>query len=405
LSGRLPATLSLRLGLAALAAALIGIVAAVFWPEPAPSPVPDIAVPAAPALPVAASPPLVETRTVPDVPDAPGVAERADDPAGTAEPVAVIPAQGAAETGPATPLPEPAPVAEPAPPAVPAPAAPSRAEQLAALADAALADGRLLDPPEDNAFEYVRALDELAPGAPGTDRRTTRLIDLMLIEAMVSISEQAFADADRWIAGTRELGATEKSLRRFETELQKARDAVEARKKESLGAIFASATPAAILASPEIDYDAEDPSAPPRPAVETRTDETGQTALVGGSFALAMTPGALPMIETPAVAERPAKPAEQRQDIALSALEFKRFVEPEIPRRASVRNTTGWVELRFRISTSGRTEAIEVIDSAPDDRFDELALDAVSKWRFEPVYVDGVPTEKFSSVRLRFEPR
>jgi TonB family protein len=94
----------------------------------------------------------------------------------------------------------------------------------------------------------------------------------------------------------------------------------------------------------------------------------------------------------------------RNRDIELSALEFSRFVEPKLPRRYASRRMSGWVELRFRVTTNGQTDNIEVVAAEPDNLFEKAAIKAVSKWRFKPVYVDGVVTEKYSSVRLRFEP-
>lgn len=399
---RLSALMSLRNAVPAVSAVLVGALILLLRPEPEPAPLP-VAVFNPPGM--SAPSPVIErpeplpgantaivTRNTGD-PATP--LKSADEPTPAAE-ESELQEQDAPPIGTRQadllPLPE----------STPEPAEPSQAEQLALLADAALAEGRLLDPPNDNAVGYINELNELLPETNEVEQRKTRLIDLMLIETMVSISDQDFDSADRWITETRNMGASDESLQRFETELQKARDAESTRKKESLGAIFASATPAAILADSAIEYPQTVPAAPAQAKVEQDTNAAGSNELVGGSFALAMTPGALPMVATPAV-EIP--PPASNQDIALSELEFKRFVEPKVPRRTSTRKNSGWVELKFLVTSSGRTDDISVIDAAPDDRFESAAITAVSKWRFKPVYIDGVATEKYSTVRLRFEPQ
>jgi TonB family protein len=119
-----------------------------------------------------------------------------------------------------------------------------------------------------------------------------------------------------------------------------------------------------------------------------------------------MMPGALPDSTYEINKEIPGdeSAAPDIQQIALSALEFSRYIEPKIPRLYRGRNKTGWVELSFRVTPGGRTDNITVIAAEPENRYEDAAITAVSKWRFKPVYIDGIATEKYSSVRLRFEP-
>jgi TonB family protein len=87
--------------------------------------------------------------------------------------------------------------------------------------------------------------------------------------------------------------------------------------------------------------------------------------------------------------------------VPLSDLEFQRYVEPEFPRRSGV---GGWVVVRFRVTTTGDTADIEVVEAEPKRRFDDTALNAVAKWRFTPTVIAGETVERISVVRLRFEP-
>nr|MBC8451800.1 TonB family protein [Rhodospirillaceae bacterium] len=239
----------------------------------------------------------------------------------------------------------------------------------------------------------------------------TRLAELMLHEAMVAITDEEFDIATRWISNARALDVPEDMTKRFEVELQKARDAKSTRQVESLGTIFASATPAAILADPSIDYGDDRESAPSIDANEdsaasgTASIEPGTSPGLNKSMSLAMVlPGALPGESNNVSNEFPAGELVDtaQRDIPLSALEFKKFVEPKTPRGWRGKGS-GWVDIRFRITTEGRTEDITIVAAEPDDRFDKPAISAISKWRFKPVYVDGIASEKYSAVRLRFK--
>jgi TonB family protein len=401
-----PNGLPLRFGVLAIAALLIPITLALFWPEPDPMPVahtesdmksppgelinPDGSIDTKDLSDTNVFKPLIVTALPPvtDKLSKPIPAESALEPA-----IAAAAAIEQSDPQPDTP--------ELSPPE------PTRIDELTALADNAMNDGRLLDPADDSARLYISELTALAPDAVESQQRRTRLTELMLLEAMVAITDENFEVATRWVTETRSLGVPEETLQRFETELQKGRDAQKARQTKTLGAIFASATPAAILADPAIDFSSEQETVAV-PEEVTNYPEAGAGPMTGpGSLSLAiMMPGALPDSTYEINKEIPGdeSAAPDIQQIALSALEFSRYIEPKIPRLYKGRNKAGWVELSFRVTPGGRTDNITVIAAEPENRYEDAAITAVSKWRFKPVYIDGIATEKYSSVRLRFEP-
>ena len=217
----------------------------------------------------------------------------------------------------------------------------------------------------------------------------------MLLEAMVGINDERFAVAEDWISETRELRVPDSMVERYERELQEARNAKAARDSDNLGAIFASATPAAILAEPEVSFDT--------PAGDA------SAAGVDGQAASASEPTALAMVLPGAAPEQPGETAELPADdpepelLPISQLEFRRFVEPKRPTGIAARNKEGWVELQFWVDEKGKTVDVEITDAQPDRIFDQAALSAIRKWRFEPYRVDGKPTTTKTGVRLRFE--
>ena len=412
----LPDGLPLRFGIPAIAVLLVAITLALFWPEfwPEPDPLPVAEVPTGlPGTPEKSMPEKsiseqsITSESLIDTTNPPGsdvfrpLIVTALPPA-TVEPVPVEPLPVEIKQKPLNVA-----NAEPAIETPPPQTKPTRIEELSALADNAMNDGRLLDPEDDNARLYISELNELAPDSVESRQRRTRLTELILLEAMVAITDEDFDVATRWISETRSLGVPEETLQRFESELQKARDAQKARQSKTLGSIFASATPAAILAGPAIDFSREQETVA-GPETVTQYPEAGSGPVtVPGSLSLAMMmPGALPDGTVEITAEKPGKESAEpeNQDIALSALEFRRFVEPRIPRQLRFRNKKGWVEVRFRVTSNGRTDNITVIAAEPENRYEEAAIKAVSKWRFKPVFIDGIATEKYSSVRLRFEP-
>ena len=76
-------------------------------------------------------------------------------------------------------------------------------------------------------------------------------------------------------------------------------------------------------------------------------------------------------------------------------------INPEYPQQALAGNMEGWVQLEFTITETGAVADPVVVDSAAcpngqgpescrsDDMFKSTALDAIAKWRYAPLIVDG----------------
>jgi protein TonB len=64
-------------------------------------------------------------------------------------------------------------------------------------------------------------------------------------------------------------------------------------------------------------------------------------------------------------------------------------VLPRYPSRALSRGIEGWVLLEFTISALGQAVNPIVVESDPERTFDRAALNAVAKWKYRPMMVDG----------------
>jgi protein TonB len=98
--------------------------------------------------------------------------------------------------------------------------------------------------------------------------------------------------------------------------------------------------------------------------------------------------------------------APQAAESEVSAADFKRtrFVPPVYPPKALSRGQEGEVRVRITLDTSGRVAAAQVVSATPPDVFDQAAVDAVRKWRFEPVMRNGRPIEASIATTIRFRP-
>lgn len=79
-------------------------------------------------------------------------------------------------------------------------------------------------------------------------------------------------------------------------------------------------------------------------------------------------------------------------------------VEPQYPMRAMQRGIEGWVELSFTISSAGTVTDVVVTASYPGTVFNRAAMQAVSKWKYNPKVENGEAVErKGIRQRLKFE--
>ena len=113
-------------------------------------------------------------------------------------------------------------------------------------------------------------------------------------------------------------------------------------------------------------------------------------------------PAAEPPLQGGATAEATAA---EPQEVPLSSLRFRRYVEPVDRPLTRGRDPAGWVELSFVVGIDGRTRDITVVSAGPADHYEDAALAAVRRWRFEPAREEGRAVERRTAVRLRFEPQ
>jgi periplasmic protein TonB len=68
-------------------------------------------------------------------------------------------------------------------------------------------------------------------------------------------------------------------------------------------------------------------------------------------------------------------------------------INPDYPPRALSRGIQGWVIVQFTISATGTVKDQKVVDSS-NKIFDEAALKAIGRWRYNPKVEEGVAVER-----------
>jgi protein TonB len=78
-------------------------------------------------------------------------------------------------------------------------------------------------------------------------------------------------------------------------------------------------------------------------------------------------------------------------------------IPPVYPMAAKRRGIQGWVKVKFVVNEQGTVEDITILDAKPPGMFDQSVRRCVSKWRFKPGTVEGLPVKAWVETTIRFE--
>ena len=69
-------------------------------------------------------------------------------------------------------------------------------------------------------------------------------------------------------------------------------------------------------------------------------------------------------------------------------------MNPDYPPSALRRELEGWVQVQFTITPTGTVKDAIVVDAEPADVFDDAALKAIARWRYNPKVENGTAVER-----------
>lgn len=78
-------------------------------------------------------------------------------------------------------------------------------------------------------------------------------------------------------------------------------------------------------------------------------------------------------------------------------------IPPVYPMAAKRRGVQGRVKVKFVVNEQGAVERITIVDAKPPGVFDQSVIRCVSKWRFKPGTVEGLPVKAWVETTVRFE--
>lgn len=280
------------------------------------------------------------------------------------------------------------PAAAPPAPAVSAEVQAMNVDQLRESATNALRENRIYAPGGNNAMEYYLALRDKLPNDPGVTSALTDLMPYTLIAAEQSIAREEFTEAQRLSTLIEKADPHAPALPRLKQSIATAQQAVaeravtdeaktqaeqEARTKEQQRLAqqaeqqkAAEAVAAQQLAQQEAARaEAERQAAAQREAAQREAANRPAT------------PASNNTASAPAAARPAAAAAQSLRAVSTPA--------PRYPPDALRSGTSGEVLVEITVGTDGSVTAARVVRATPARVFDREALNAVRRWKFEPV--------------------
>lgn len=99
-------------------------------------------------------------------------------------------------------------------------------------------------------------------------------------------------------------------------------------------------------------------------------------------------------VSTPAATPKTVQASTRGKLVAADAMSPQLAPQPSYPEFARRIGVEGKVRVVFLVTADGRVEQPRIVKSSPPDTFDDVVLDAIQKWRFEPLGTES-PTRAY----------
>jgi protein TonB len=299
-------------------------------------------------------------------------------------------------------------------------------ENLLKLANDRLQHDQLVEPANDSALAYIDAA--LAADANNVSAQQARraLADALVGRARQAIAHGEAGAAQDWLDHARALDADRTQLRVAQGEMAALTQAL-ARNDEMarLASLVKQRMTDRLLDTPERDsalyywqtlraMDASHPSlVPSAQALGAALVEQGKEALARNGFddatralqeakSIGHASVDLSALERALAAQR-EQAAFLANVIPASRLESTKIVQPRYPPLAERDGVEGWVDLEFTVAADGSVKDIKVTGAQPAGVFEDVALRAVTQWKYRPFVRDGAPVPQRARLKLKFE--
>jgi len=272
--------------------------------------------------------------------------------------------------------------AQPPAPAVAASVQAMGADQLREAATQALRENRMYAPAGDNAMEYYLALRDKLPDDPSVASALTDLMPYTVIATEQAVGREQFEEAQRLVALIEKADPSAPALPRIKQSITAAQQAAAQRTEAEAQRARAEAEARAQADQQRLaQQQAAEAEAARRLAQEQEAARQAAERQQAAQPAAEPAQPAAPAATRPA-AQAPAQPAAPPPQRALRPISMP---SPRYPPDALRSGASGEVLVEFTVGTDGAVTEARILRANPARVFDREALNAVRRWRFEPV--------------------
>ncbi len=292
----------------------------------------------------------------------------------------------------------------------------------------ALQHGQLIEPTEQNARFYLESARALAPDNADVQQAQQDLNARLLAEGTQALAAGNAERGGYWATAAGDAGADPAQVASLRQRVEQLRSSATADTLAHLSTLFNQRLAQGKLIDPETDsakfYLAQlteaDPAHPSTQQARTAfaarlLDEAGKARgaqdypLAGAWLTQARAAGADASAvaaldaQLRATAAPPAAAAPPTGFVNASTLTQTHYVSPRYPTAAQQHKVGGWVDVQFTVATDGSVADPSIVGAEPVGVFERSALDAVRRWRYQPVTRDGRALSERARVRVLFE--
>ena len=259
------------------------------------------------------------------------------------------------------------------------------ADQLREAASAALREQRLYAPAANNAMEYYLALRDKQPNDPAVASALTDLMPYALIATEQSITREDFTEAQRLLALMEKTDPKAPALPRLKATITESQAAVTKRAADEL---VRTEEEAKRTAEQERTRQQQQQQAQQAAAQQLAAQQAAQREAAQREAAQREEAQRAAAQRTTTPAQQPAQVASAAPPPAAAAASELRAIStpaPRFPPEALRSGQSGEVQVEFIVGTDGSVTSARVVRATPPRIFDREALNAVRRWRFQPV--------------------
>jgi TonB family protein len=304
----------------------------------------------------------------------------------------------------------------------------TRVQDFLRRANERLRQGALVEPAQNNARFFIESARALAPNQADVRTAQRALGDRIVAQARTAINAGNAEEADRWITAAGESGVARDDINALNRDAQRVRIAARADAMAGLSQSFNQRITQGRLVEPATDSakfflaeltraEANHPSTQlARQALGARLLEEARGSITRQDYAAArrwlsearevgVDESGTATLERDIIAAQTTASTRPKTDdgvVTASQLMLTRYVPPVYPPSARERGTGGWVDVLFTVRVDGTITDLSVTAAEPAGIFEQAAMAAVRRWRYQPIRKEGRAVEQRARVRIRF---